>query len=132
MTATAEVKAEIKELGDKIVGLSLLEAKQLSDYLKDEHGIEPASGGAVMVAGPAAAADEEDAGPSTKDVILTSGGSSKIKVIKVVRDITGLGLKEAKTLVDEAPKPVKEGCEPEEAEKIKEALEEAGASVELK
>ncbi len=136
MTAEAETKefsAETKELGDKIVGLSLLQAKELSDYLKDVHGIEPASGGAVMMA-PAAGGGEaaEDTGPSTVDVVLTAPGGSKIQVIKAVREITGLGLKEAKALVDSAPAPIKEGVEVEDGEKIKTQLEEAGATVELK
>ena len=131
--ATKEFSAEIKELGDKIVALSLLQAKELSDYLKEEYGIEAAAGGAVVMAGPAAGAgDEADAGPSTKTVELTSAGGSKINVIKAVREITGLGLKEAKALVDGAPAPVKEDVEADEAEKIKATLEEAGATVTLK
>lgn len=131
--ATKEFSAEIKELGDKIVGLTLLQAKELSDYLKDVHGIEAAAGGAVMMA-PAAAAGGADAdeGPSTVSVIIASAGSAKIGVIKVVREITGLGLKEAKALVDGAPSPVKEGIEREEADKLKAQLEEAGATVEIK
>lgn len=131
--ATKEFSAEIKELGDKIVALSLLQAKELSDYLKEEYGIEAAAGGAVVMAGPAAGAgDEAAAGPSTKTVELTSAGGSKINVIKAVREITGLGLKEAKALVDGAPAPVKEDVEADEAEKIKATLEEAGATVTLK
>ena len=126
--------SEIKELGDKIVALTLLQAKELGDYLKEEYGIEPAAGGAVMVAGPAAAGggSEEAAEKSSFDVILKEFGDKKIQVIKEVRAITGLGLKEAKTLVDEVPKPVKEGISKDEAEKIKEQLEEAGAQVEIK
>jgi large subunit ribosomal protein L7/L12 len=131
--ATKEWSAETKELGDKIVGLSLLQAKELSDYLKEVHGIEPASGGAVMMAAPGGGGEEAaDEGPTTVDVVLTSAGSAKIPVIKAVREITGLGLKEAKALVDSAPAPVKEGVEPEEGEKLKAQLEEAGATVELK
>ncbi len=121
-----------KELGDKIVGLTLLEAKQLSDYLKDVHGIEPASGGAVMMAGPA---DGDGGGVEEKtefDVVLTGFGDSKIGVIKVVRTITGLGLKEAKDLVESAPKAVKEGIPQEEADKIKEDIESAGGACEIK
>lgn len=130
---TREFAADIKELGDKIVALSLLQAKELADYLKDVYGIEAAAGGAVVMAGPAAGGEAEaDAGPSTYDVILASAGSAKIGVIKVVREITGLGLKEAKALVDGAPAPVKEKCEKEEADKLKAQLEEAGATVELK
>jgi large subunit ribosomal protein L7/L12 len=121
-----------KELGDKIVGLTLLEAKQLSDYLKDVHGIEPASGGAVMMAGPA----DGDGGAAEEktefDVVLTGFGDSKIGVIKVVRTITGLGLKEAKDLVESAPKAVKEGIPQEEADKIKEDIESAGGACEIK
>jgi len=129
---TTEVKAEIKELGDKIVGLTLLDAQSLSDYLKNEYGIEPASGGAVMVAGPAGG----DAGGAAEektefDVVLTGAGDKKIQVIKAVRGITGLGLKEAKELVEGAPKPVKEGVSKDEAEKVKAELEEAGADVEV-
>ena len=131
--ATTEFKSEIKELGDKIVGLTLLDAQQLSDYLKDEYGIEPAAGGAVMIAaGPAGdgggAAEEQTA----FDVILAGAGDKKIQVIKAVRGITGLGLKEAKDLVEGAPKAVKEGVSKDEAEKVKAELEEAGASVEVK
>lgn len=135
-TETQEVKefsAEIKELGDKIVGLTLLQAKDLSDYLKDVHGIEPAGGGAVvMAAGPGGGGEAEDEGPSTVTVTLTGAGSAKIQVIKAVREITGLGLKEAKALVDGAPAPIKENIEPEEADKLKQQLEEAGATVEVK
>ena len=131
--ATTEFKSEIKELGDKIVGLTLLDAQQLSDYLKDEYGIEPAAGGAVMMAaGPAGdgggAAEEQ----TSFDVILEAAGDKKINVIKEVRAITGLGLKEAKDLVEGAPKAVKEGVSKDEAEKVKAELEEAGASVEVK
>ena len=129
-----EFSAEIKDLGDKIVALSLLQAKELADYLKDVYGIEAAAGGAVMMAAPAAGGAEggDEGGSSTVDVVLASAGGSKINVIKVVREITGLGLKEAKELVDGAPKPVKEGVEKDEADKIKAQLEEAGATVELK
>jgi len=124
----------IKTLGDKIVGLTLLEAQQLSDYLKETYGIEPASGGVMMAAAPAAgggaaAAAEEK---TSFNVILAGAGDKKIQVIKAVRAITGLGLKEAKDLVEAAPKPVKEGVNKEEAEKIKKELEESGATVEVK
>ena len=132
----AEVASDIKELGDKIVGLTLKQAVDLAAYLKDEHGIEPAAGGAVMMAGPAgagggAAAEAEEA-KSTFDVVLKAGGEKKIQVIKVVRAATGLGLKEAKDLVEAAPKVVKEGLSKEDAEKLKKELEEQGATVELK
>jgi large subunit ribosomal protein L7/L12 len=131
--ATTEFKSEIKELGDKIVGLTLLDAQQLSDYLKEEYGIEPAAGGAMMMAaapgGDGGAAAEEK---TSFDVILAGAGDKKIQVIKAVRSITGLGLKEAKDLVEGAPKAVKEGVSKDEAEKVKAELEEAGAQVEVK
>lgn len=132
-TATTEVPENLKTLADQIVGLTLLEAQKLSDYLKDEHGIEPAAGGGVMMAAPAggggdAAAEEKD----SFDVVLAEAGGKKIQVIKAVRGITGLGLKEAKELVEGAPKAVKEGVAKDEAEKLKAELEEAGATVELK
>ena len=123
--------ADIKKLAEEIVGLTLLEAQELKTLLKDEYGIEPAAGGAVMMAGPAeggAAAEEKD----EFDVILKSAGDKKIGVIKEVRSITGLGLKEAKDLVDAGGKAVKEGVSKAEAEEIKTKLEEAGAEVELK
>jgi len=124
------VSAQIKELGDKIVALTLMQAKELVDYLKDEYGIEAAAGGAVMMAGPAVAA-EEAAEKSTFDVILKEFGDKKIQVIKEVRAITALGLKEAKDLVDSLPKPVKQGLTKDEAQTIKQQLEAAGAVVEL-
>jgi large subunit ribosomal protein L7/L12 len=134
----AEVADDIKQLGDKIVGLTLKQAVDLAAYLKDTHGIEPAAGGAVMMAGPAGAgggaggaAPAEEA-KSTFDVVLKNGGDKKIQVIKVVRAATGLGLKEAKDLVEAAPKVVKEGLSKEDAEKLKKELEEQGATVELK
>ncbi len=126
---------QVKELGDKIVALTLMQAKELADYLKEVYGIEPAAGGAVMVAGPAAgagAAAEAAPEKSTFDVILTGFGDKKIQVIKEVRAITSLGLKEAKELVDGVPKPVKEGASKEEAEAAKKQLEAAGATVEIK
>lgn len=127
-----EFSAAVKDLGDKIVGLTVKDAQNLADYLKDEYGIEPAGGGAMMMAaGPAAAAEEAEA-PSAFDVILTDAGASKINVIKVVRAATGLGLKEAKEIADSAPKAVKEDLNKEDAEKLKKELEEAGGKVELK
>ena len=131
-TVTKEWSKEIKKLGDAIVGLTLMQAKELGDYLKEEHGIEPASGGAVMVAGPAgggAAAGEEE--KTSFDVILKEFGEKKIQVIKEVRALTSLGLKEAKDLVDNLPKPVKEGVSKEEAEEVRLQLEAAGATVEI-
>jgi large subunit ribosomal protein L7/L12 len=130
----ADVAEKIKKLGDEIVGLTLKEAVDLAAYLKDEHKIEPAAGGAVMMAsssGPQTAAPVEEA-KSTFDVVLKSGGEKKIQVIKVVRAATGLGLKEAKDLVEGAPKTVKEGLAKEEAEKLKKEIEEQGGAVELK
>lgn len=129
--ATKEIAAEIKELGDKIVGLTLKQAVELADYLKQEHGIEPAAGGAVMVAGPVGAAEEVEE-QTQFDVILKDFGDKKIQVIKAVRALTSLGLKEAKELVESAPKAVKEGVPKEEAEEAKAQLEDAGATVEIK
>ncbi len=132
--ATMEVPAEIKDLGEKIVKLTLLEAKSLVDYLKDEHGIEPAAGGGVMMAAPGAGGDAAGAVEEKTefDVILTGFGDQKIGVIKVVRGETGLGLKEAKDLVEGVPKPLKEGVSKEDAEKVKKAIEEAGGTAEIK
>ncbi|HPF37368.1 MAG TPA: 50S ribosomal protein L7/L12 [Phycisphaerae bacterium] len=129
-----EFTAEVKDLGDKIVNLSVKDAQNLADYLKDTYGIEPAGGGAVMMAGPVgggAAAEEADV-PSVFDVILTDAGASKINVIKVIRAATGLGLKEAKEIADSAPKAVKEDLNKEDADKLKKELEEAGGKVDLK
>jgi large subunit ribosomal protein L7/L12 len=131
----AEFAPEIKDLGDKIVALSLLQAKQLGDYLKEVHGIEAAAGGAVMMAAPAAGgAAAAPAAKATMDVVLIKVGDAtkKIAVIKIVRELTGLGLKEAKDLVDGAPKPVKAGVPTDEANAMKEKLEKEGATVELK
>jgi large subunit ribosomal protein L7/L12 len=121
---------ETKKLGDAIVKLTLMQAKELGDYLKEEYGIEPAAGGAVMMAGPAAAVE---AAPEKTmfDVILKAAGDKKIQVIKEVRALTSLGLKEAKDLVDGAPKPVKTGVSKDEAEAAKKQLESAGATVEI-
>ena len=133
-TATVEVPEEIKSLGDKIADLTLKQAKSLSDYLKDEYEIEPAAGGGMMMVGPmpgaeGAAAVEEQV---EFDVVLTGFGDKKIGVIKEVRAATGLGLKEAKELVEGVPNKVKEGVSKEEAEALKAKLEEAGAAVEIK
>ena len=126
--------ADIKALAEQLVGLTLLEANELKNLLKDEYGIEPAAGGAVMMAGPAGGGDAGAAAEEQTefDVILTSAGEKKINVIKEVRGITGLGLKEAKELVEGAPKPVKEAVSKEEAEELKTKLEAAGAGVEVK
>lgn len=134
-TATVEFSDATKELGDKIVGMTLKEAKELSDYLEDAHGIKPAAGGgAVVMAG---AADGGDGGTAEEvqtefDVVLDSFGDKKIGVIKEVRALTGLGLKEAKELVDGVPNKVKEGISKEDAEAAKVKLEEAGATVSIK
>ncbi len=124
--------ADIKKLAEEIVGLTLLEAQELKTLLKDEYGIEPAAGGAVVMAGGGdaggAAAEEKD----EFDVILKSAGDKKINVIKEVRGITGLGLKEAKDLVEAGGKAVKEGATKAEAEELKKQLEAVGAEVELK
>ena len=129
--AVAEYPAKITELADKLVGLSVKEAQNLVDCLKAVHGIEPAGGGVVLAAGPgggggAAAPAEEK---TSFDVILAAAGDKKIQVIKVVRAITGLGLKEAKDLVEGAPKPLKQGVAKEEADKIKKEIEESGGAV---
>ena len=130
-----EWSSEVKDIGDKIMSLTLLKAQELGDYLKDVYGIEPAAA-PVMAAGPALAAGGAAAAAAPeKDefaVVLTGPGEKKIQVIKVVRELTGLGLKEAKDLVDGAPKPVKEGVPKDQAEEMKKKLEEAGGSVELK
>ncbi|MEM1108848.1 MAG: 50S ribosomal protein L7/L12 [Planctomycetota bacterium] len=126
-------EAAIAELGDKLVGLTLKDAVELADYLKETYNIEPAAGGAVMVAGGAAAGGGEEAEEKTEfDVILKSGGDKKFQVIKAVREATGLGLKEAKELVDGAPSPIKEAAPKEEAEALAEKIKEAGGEVELK
>ena len=129
-TPAAAVAPEIKELGDKLVALTVLQARDLKDYLKNQYGIEPAAGG-MMMAAPAAAA-AAPAEKTTFDVILTAAGDKKIPVIKIVREITSLGLKEAKDLVDGAPKPVKTGVSKDEAADLKKKLEEVGAAVEIK
>src|SRR5438045_9023677 len=131
----AEATMDVKELGDKIVGLTLKQAVELAAYLKDTHGIEPAAGGAVMMAGGGGgggAAAEKPEEKTTFDVVLKSAGEKKIQVIKVVRTATGLGLKEAKDLVEGAPKVVKEALPKADADKLKKELEEQGATVELK
>jgi large subunit ribosomal protein L7/L12 len=131
--ATLEYSADTKTLGDKIVELTLKQAKELSDYLENVHGIKAAAGGAVMMAGPAAAAAAPAAAEKTEfDVILEGFGDKKIGVIKVVRAATGLGLKEAKDLVEGVPSKVKEGLSKEDAEKLKKELVDAGATVAIK
>ena len=132
--ATREFSATTKDLGDKIVQLTLKQAKELSDYLEEVHGIKAAAGGVVMAA-PAAGDGGAAAAPAAKtefDVILEGFGDKKIGVIKEIRSITGLGLKEAKDLVEGVPAKVKEGIAKEDAEKIKKQLEDAGATVSIK
>ena len=133
-TDTLEFSATTKKLGDEIVGLTLKEAKELSDYLKDVHGIEPAAGGGVMmVSGGAGGGAAEAAAEKTEfDVILEGFGDKKIGVIKAVRQATGLGLKEAKDLVEGVPSKVKEGLSKADAEKLKAELEKEGATVSIK
>lgn len=135
-TATLEVSDELKTIGDQIAGLTLKQAKDLSEYLKEEHGIEAAAGGgAVMMAagGGGAGGDAGGAEEQTEfDVVMTNFGDKKIGVIKEVRGITGLGLKEAKEMVEGVPSKIKEGVSKEDAEEAKKKLEEAGATVEIK
>jgi len=123
--------ADVKSIAETLVGLTVKEVQELSQILKDEYGIEPAAA-AVVVAGGGAGGGEAAAAKTSFDVILQEAGAAKLGVVKVVKDLTGLGLKEAKDLVDGAPKPVKEGIGKEEAEAIKKALEEAGAKAEVK
>jgi large subunit ribosomal protein L7/L12 len=128
----AEAAPEIKELGDKLSQLTLKQAVDLANYLKEAHGIEPAAAGAMMMAGPAAAAAAPVEEKTTFDVILKDAGEKKIQVIKAVRALTNLGLKEAKDLVEGAPKAVKTGVSKEDAAEAKKQLEESGAQVEVK
>lgn len=134
--AAIDVSADLQELGDKIAGLTLKQAVALGDYLKDKHGIEAAAGG-VMMAGPMPGAGGGEAAPEKEeqtafDVIMDDFGANKINVIKVVRAATGLGLKEAKDLVEKTPAKVKEGISKEDAEKLKKELEDAGAKISIK
>ena len=122
--------ADLKDFAEQLVNLSVKEVNELATILKDEYGIEPAAA-AVAVAGPAAAGEEAEE-QTEFDVILTAAGSSKLAVVKLVKELTGLGLKEAKGIVDSAPAAVKEGITKDEAEGLKKSLEEAGAEVELK
>jgi len=125
--------ADLKKLAEELVNLTVKEVNELSDILKDEYGIEPAAA-AIAVAGPAAGASEAggEAEKSEFDVILKAPGGAKLQIVKLVKELTGLGLKEAKAVVDSAPGPVREAVSKEEAESIKNQLEEAGAEVELK
>ena len=124
--------ADLKKFAEELVNLTVKEVNELAKILKEEHGIDPAAA-AVAVAAPAAAGDAPAAAEKTSfDVILKSAGAQKLQIVKLVKDLTGLGLKEAKAVVDAAPGPVKEGISKEEAENIKKTLEESGAEVELK
>ena len=123
--------ADLKDFAEQLVNLTVKEVNELATILKDEYGIEPAAA-AVAVAGPAAGGDSAAEEQTEFDVILTAAGASKLAVVKLVKELTGLGLKEAKGVVDSAPAPVKEGVSKDEAEGLKAALEEAGAEVELK
>jgi large subunit ribosomal protein L7/L12 len=124
--------ADVKTLGDQLVGLTVKEVNELAEYLKEEHGIEPAAAVAVAAAPGAGGGGEEAEVQTEFDVILKAAGGAKLAVVKLVKELTGLGLKEAKGVVDSAPSPVKEGVSKEEAESLKTQLEEAGAEVEVK
>ncbi|MBL4723838.1 MAG: 50S ribosomal protein L7/L12 [Lutibacter sp.] len=123
--------ADLKDFAEQLVNLTVKEVNELADILKDEYGIEPAAA-AVAVAGPAADGDDAAEEQTEFDVILKAAGGSKLAVVKLVKELTGLGLKEAKGIVDSAPAPIKEGISKDEAEGLKASLEEAGAEVELK
>ncbi|KAB5486609.1 50S ribosomal protein L7/L12 [Flagellimonas taeanensis] len=125
--------ADLKDFAEQLVNLTVKEVNELADILKNEYGIEPAAAAVAVAAGGAAGGDAEAAEEKTEfDVILKAAGASKLAVVKLVKELTGLGLKEAKDIVDSAPKAVKEGISKDEAEGIKKSLEEAGAEVELK
>lgn len=132
-SATLEVAPELKDLGDKIANLTLKQAKELSDYIEQAYGIKPAAGGAVMMAAPAAEGGGAAAAVQTEfDVVLTGFGDKKLDVVKVVKNLTGASLMDAKKLVEGVPAKIKEKVSKEEAEKVKAELEKSGASVELK
>ncbi|KJD33472.1 50S ribosomal protein L7/L12 [Tamlana nanhaiensis] len=124
--------ADLKDFAEQLVNLTVKEVNELATILKDEYGIEPAAAAAVAVAGPAAGGDDAGEAQTEFDVILKAAGGSKLAVVKLVKELTGLGLKEAKELVDGAPSAIKEGIAKDEAEALKSSLEEAGAEVELK
>ena len=124
--------ADIKNLGDSLVNLTVKEVKELADYLKEEYSIEPAAAAVAVAAAPAAGGEAAAEEQTSFDVILKSSGPSKLAVVKVVKELTGLGLKDAKDAVDAAPAPIKEGVSKDEADALKKQLEEAGAEVELK
>jgi large subunit ribosomal protein L7/L12 len=124
--------ADLKAFAEQLVNLTVKEVNELAQILKDEYGIEPAAAAVAVAAGPAAGGGAAAAEQTSFDVVLKSGGANKLAVVKLVKDLTGLGLKEAKDLVDGAPKPIKEGVSKEEAETLKAQLIEAGAEVEVK
>lgn len=124
--------ADLKDFAEQLVNLTVKEVNELATILKDEYGIEPAAASVAVAAGGAAAGGEADEEKSEFDVILTAAGGSKLAVVKLVKELTGLGLKDAKGLVDDAPSAIKEGVSKDEAEGLKKSLEEAGAEVELK
>jgi large subunit ribosomal protein L7/L12 len=124
--------ADLKKFAEDLVNLSVKDVTELANILKDEYGIEPAAAAVAVAVGPAAAGGDAAEEQSEFDVILKEAGASKLKVVKAVKELTGLGLKDAKDIVDSAPKSVKEGVSKDEAEGIKKSLEEAGAVVELK
>ncbi len=131
-TAVAEFSAEAKEMGDKIAGMTLKQAKELSDYLKEVHGIEPASGGGVMMAAPTGDAPAAAVEQTEFNVVLIGFGDKKLNVVKVVKNLTGASLMDAKKMVEGVPATLKEGVSKEDAAKIKAEIEEAGGTVELK
>ena len=124
--------ADIKSIGDQLVELSVKEVSELASYLKETYGIEPAAAAAAVIAGPAAGAGAAAAEKTNFDVVLKAAGANKLQIVKLVKELTGLGLKEAKDMVDGAPKTIKEGLPKDEAENLKKQLSEAGAEVELK
>ena len=124
--------ADLKDFAEQLVNLTVKEVNELAEILKEEYGIEPAAAAVAVAAGPAAGGDAGGEEKSEFDVILKAAGGSKLAVVKLVKELTGLGLKEAKELVDNAPSPIKEGVAKDEADGLKSSLEEAGAEVELK
>jgi large subunit ribosomal protein L7/L12 len=124
--------ADLKDFAEQLVNLTVKEVNELAEILKEEYGIEPAAAAVAVAAGPAAGGDAGGEEKSEFDVVLKAAGGSKLAVVKLVKELTGLGLKEAKELVDNAPSPIKEGVAKDEAEGLKSSLEEAGAEVELK
>ena len=124
--------ADLKDFAEQLVNLTVKEVNELADILKNEYGIEPAAAAVAVAAGPASGDGEGVEEKTAFDVVLTAAGSSKLAVVKLVKELTGLGLKEAKEIVDSAPKAIKEGVSKDEAEALKKQLEEAGAEVELK